>query len=140
VDPSIIKMVEGLGLSIAVTFIDWLTPREREKTKFDSFGEITAEGFLRRGPLSSTRAAIEYFKEYCLAWKVDGMIFCFPYSCRPYTITPLMVKKAITRDLGIPVLVLEGDAYDTRDYSAEQLRTRVETFAEMLRAKKAVES
>ena len=48
-----------------------------------------------------------------------------------------MIKKSIESDLGIPVLALEGDLYDTRDYSAQQLRTRVETFAEMLKAKKA---
>jgi hypothetical protein len=31
------------------------------------------------------------------------------------------------------VLVLEGDLYDSRNYRAEQLRTRVESFAEMLK-------
>ncbi|MFH1026331.1 MAG: 2-hydroxyacyl-CoA dehydratase family protein, partial [Nitrospirota bacterium] len=70
-------------------------------------------------------------------WKVDGAILCYPYSCRPYTIPPLMSKKALKDRLGIPVLVLEGDAYDTRNYSAGQLRTRVETFAELLKMRKA---
>lgn len=49
-----------------------------------------------------------------------------------------MVKKEIEEKLRIPVLNLEWDLYDTRDYSAGALRTRVETFAEMLRANKAV--
>ena len=39
--------------------------------------------------------------------------------------------------LGVPVLTLEYDMYDTRDLSAESFRTRVETFAEMLRERKA---
>jgi benzoyl-CoA reductase/2-hydroxyglutaryl-CoA dehydratase subunit BcrC/BadD/HgdB len=38
--------------------------------------------------------------------------------------------------LGIPVLVVEGDIYDTRNYSAGQLKTRIESFAEVLKAKK----
>jgi benzoyl-CoA reductase/2-hydroxyglutaryl-CoA dehydratase subunit BcrC/BadD/HgdB len=38
---------------------------------------------------------------------------------------------------GIPVMSLEIDAYDSRNYSAAALRTRVEAFAEMLRARKA---
>ena len=47
------------------------------------------------------------------------------------------MKKDIEKELGIQVLALEGDYYDTRSYSAEALRTRVEIFAEMLRASKA---
>ena len=48
-----------------------------------------------------------------------------------------MVKKDIEEKLGTPVLNLETDWWDSRDFSAGALRTRVETFAEMLRAKKA---
>ena len=49
-----------------------------------------------------------------------------------------MVKKEIEEKLGKPVLNLEFDVCDGRSYSAERLRTRVETFAEMLRTKKAL--
>jgi len=35
------------------------------------------------------------------------------------------------------VLVLEGALCDSRNYSAEQLRARVESFAEMLKIAKA---
>ena len=43
----------------------------------------------------------------------------------------------LPEELGIPVLPLEWDCYDARDYSAESLRTRIETFAEVVRARKA---
>jgi benzoyl-CoA reductase/2-hydroxyglutaryl-CoA dehydratase subunit BcrC/BadD/HgdB len=52
----------------------------------------------------------------------------------------MITKRTIEKELGIPVLVLEGDCYDTRNYSAGQLRTRVETFAELLRAAKAAKT
>ena len=48
-----------------------------------------------------------------------------------------MAKKVMKEELGIPVLALEGDCYDTRNYSAGQLRTRIETFADMLRSIKS---
>jgi benzoyl-CoA reductase/2-hydroxyglutaryl-CoA dehydratase subunit BcrC/BadD/HgdB len=138
VDASILKMVESLGLAMSVVFVDWLTPRERtEKGKSTEYGQKVMEGWFRRGCLYSAQGAIDYFAEYCKEWKVDGAILCYPYSCRPYTIPPLMSKKALKDRLGIPVLVLEGDAYDTRNYSAGQLRTRVETFAELLKMRKA---
>jgi hypothetical protein len=137
VDAAILKMVENLGLAMSVVFVDWLTPIERTKAKSTEYSQKIMEGFFKRGPLCSASGALDYFTEYCKEWKVDGAILCYPYSCRPYTIPPLMGKKALKDRLGIPVLVLEGDAYDTRNYSAGQLRTRVETFAELLKMRKA---
>jgi benzoyl-CoA reductase/2-hydroxyglutaryl-CoA dehydratase subunit BcrC/BadD/HgdB len=42
----------------------------------------------------------------------------------------------IEKELGIPVLAIEFDNLDSREYTVEQLRTRVEPFAEMLKDKK----
>ncbi|MEW6616615.1 MAG: 2-hydroxyacyl-CoA dehydratase family protein [Thermodesulfobacteriota bacterium] len=137
VDAAILKMVESLGLAMSVVFVDWLTPLERTKAKSTEYSQKIIEGFFKRGCLYSAQGQIDYITEYCKEWKVDGAILCYPYSCRPYTIPPLMNKKALKERLGIPVLVLEGDAYDTRNYSAGQLRTRVETFAELLKMRKA---
>jgi benzoyl-CoA reductase/2-hydroxyglutaryl-CoA dehydratase subunit BcrC/BadD/HgdB len=49
----------------------------------------------------------------------------------------LIIKKSIEADLGIPVLLLEGDVFDERSYSAGVLRTKVEAFADMLKERKA---
>lgn len=48
-----------------------------------------------------------------------------------------LLKQFVEKQTGIPVLSLEMDVYDSRTYSAAALRTRVETFADMLRARKA---
>jgi len=48
-----------------------------------------------------------------------------------------MVKKWVEENAGVPTLSLEMDPYDSRNYSAETLRGRVEAFAEMLRDRKA---
>ena len=42
-----------------------------------------------------------------------------------------MVRDAM-RERGIPVLVLDGDGADVRNYSEGQTRTRLEAFIEML--------
>ena len=80
------------------------------------------------------------FQECCKEFNVDGFVYLYFFSCRPICLTALMAKKGVEDELGIPVLALEGDVWDTRDYSTEALRIRVETFAEMLRAKKATKS
>ncbi|MBW2145018.1 MAG: 2-hydroxyacyl-CoA dehydratase [Deltaproteobacteria bacterium] len=61
------------------------------------------------------------------------MILMYQYSCRPWATPPLMGKKDLQEKLDIPILVVEGDSYDTRNYSAGQLRTRIESFAEILK-------
>jgi len=63
----------------------------------------------------------------------DGFIF----NCRPLAQPSHFLKKWIEENLGIPTLSLEADNYDSRAYSAEALKTKVETFAEILRARKA---
>ncbi|UCF83046.1 MAG: 2-hydroxyacyl-CoA dehydratase [Desulfobacteraceae bacterium] len=45
-----------------------------------------------------------------------------------------MVKDALKKEVKIPALVLEGDVYDPRYYTKEQLRTRIESFAELVKA------
>ena len=48
----------------------------------------------------------------------------------------MIIKKAVTERLGIPMIILDWELYDPRYYGYQQLRTRIETFAEMLRMAK----
>jgi len=91
----------------------------------------------RRGANYSSLAYILQLKELARLWNVDGIIFFRHYSCRQYSIFPIKAKEVIEKELGIPVLLLEGDYCDFRSYNAQQMRTRVETFAEIVKADKA---
>ena len=55
---------------------------------------------------------------------------------RAYNIFPRKAKEVIEKELGIPVLALEQDSIDSREYTAERFRTRVEPFAELLKDRK----
>ena len=44
----------------------------------------------------------------------------------------LIIKDAITRQLGIPVLLLECEGFDPRVYNEEQYRRKIELFKEVL--------
>jgi benzoyl-CoA reductase/2-hydroxyglutaryl-CoA dehydratase subunit BcrC/BadD/HgdB len=87
--------------------------------------------------MCSSYSNIRHNVEICRAQNVDGAICFFPFSCRPYSINPLMIRQAIQEELGIPALVMEFGGYDPREYTAGQLRTRVEAFAEMVKMSKA---
>jgi hypothetical protein len=137
VDPSVLRMVERAGLAIPDCFNNWLTSYDLVRPKSTDLAERAAEGWLRTGPIHSARGRTDNYLEKCQVWNVDGFISCYPYSCRLAGLAQPVLKKTISEKLGIPVLILEGDLYDSRNYSAEQLRTRVESFAEMLKMAKA---
>jgi hypothetical protein len=136
VDPEVIRIMERAGIALPVTYMTWFTPAERSKTKHRSFAEGTSEIFLRHGMMHSNEGTTERWKEACKAWKPDGVILNYQFSCRPWAISPFMTKKVLQEELGIPTLVLDFHLWDKRDYGAEQLRTRIETFAEVIKAAK----
>jgi benzoyl-CoA reductase/2-hydroxyglutaryl-CoA dehydratase subunit BcrC/BadD/HgdB len=68
--------------------------------------------------------------------KLDGFIASYLYNCRPSALVSQCQKKYLEEKTGLPVLSLAIDSFDSRAYSAESLRTQVETFAYMLKEKK----
>ncbi len=139
VDPSITRMIENTGLAIRVQMPYWLSPWVLTKHSYREWADMIGVGPCLDVP-HSAEAHVAINMENCRAFNVDGAINFYPYSCRAWVSTVMITKRTIEKELGIPVLVLEGDSYDTRNYSAGQLRTRVETFAELLRATKALKA
>jgi len=118
----------------------YLPPLQRMESKFTTPEEQTVEGSLRRGVFHSTSGFLIETKEGCKTLDLDGFMWFYQYACRASTPQMLIYKKGIEEQTGVPVLLLEGDLFDTRSYSAEALRTRVETFADMLRERKAAKA
>jgi benzoyl-CoA reductase/2-hydroxyglutaryl-CoA dehydratase subunit BcrC/BadD/HgdB len=69
--------------------------------------------------------------------KADGFIWGYQFSCRPVAMGSHFVKQWVEEHTEVPTLSLEMDIYDSRNYNSATLRTKVEAFAEMLRARKA---
>ncbi len=69
--------------------------------------------------------------------RFDGGIELYHYVCRYFAGDPKMIKDAVQKEFDLSFLVLEGDPYDSRYCNAEQLRTRIESFAEMLLARRS---
>lgn len=135
-DPSIMHMMENCGLSIPTTVHTLLASRIWKTTPFIS-GEILAKEQLERGPFHGAFGEIKRAAEAALLFNADGVIWNYLYNCRPIALTSHLLKQFVEKETGIPVLSLEMDMYESRSYSAAALRTKVETFAEILRARKA---
>jgi len=139
-DPSVTAMIEECGVNLIGPLAYYLPPLQRMESKFTTPEEQTIEGSLRRGVFHSTSAFLAETVDGIRNMDLDGFMWFYQYACRASTPQMLIYKKGIEEQTGVPVLLLEGDLFDTRSYSAETLRTRVETFADMLRERKAAKA
>lgn len=69
-------------------------------------------------------------------YRVDGVIHPCHWGCRQGTGARGMIEAGLGRD-GIPVLNLEVDCIDPRNFSEGQIRTRLQAFVEMILNRKA---
>lgn len=79
---------------------------------------------------------MDYFEKTVRDYRLDGVILHENMSCRPSAAGMIDLKKAIQDRCGIPVLILQGDQADPRAYSDAQVKTRIETFVELMNQSK----
>ena len=72
-------------------------------------------------------------------YRVDGAINPCHWGCRQGTGTRGLVEDGLAK-IGVPVLNLEVDCVDSRNFAEGQLRTRVEAFIEMIFSRPAAAS
>jgi benzoyl-CoA reductase/2-hydroxyglutaryl-CoA dehydratase subunit BcrC/BadD/HgdB len=142
-DPSITDMIEKLGIAVALTEDSIFQPDGSTSPRVEPIGagkdpwERAAYQILQRSIQACLPMRLSAIKGALRRGKFDGGIELYHYACRYFAGDPKMIKDAMQREFDVPFLVLEGDLYDPRYYTAEQLRTRIESFAEMLKARKA---
>jgi len=135
-DASVIRMIEKTGLAMPASFFTMPPPKIKSETVCSTFGEKMADTEMRVGLYHSGYAMAKRLEMATDHMEFDGMICNYLFNCRPVAIMSHIAKKWVEKNTGLPVLALENDIYDTRSFSAGAMQTRVETFAEMLKARK----
>ncbi|HHY45839.1 MAG TPA: 2-hydroxyacyl-CoA dehydratase [Firmicutes bacterium] len=80
------------------------------------------------GPIERrARTVLRLAEEY----HVDGVIHFSHWGCRQSSGGALMIKDYL-KEHGVPMLILDGDCIDRRNYAEGQAMTRLEGFVEML--------
>ncbi len=69
----------------------------------------------------------------CKRLRVDGVLDRFHVGCRTVAGDAFVIKEAVSRELGLPALLLEWENFDPRVYNHEQFKTMLETFKTMMR-------
>jgi len=87
-------------------------------------------GDLCGSSLKQAKFAVEHYN-------LDGLMIFETMFCRPLCLPAAMIKDYVQKECNnIPVMRLELDAYDSRNYTPEQYRTRLESFSEVLKMRK----
>jgi benzoyl-CoA reductase/2-hydroxyglutaryl-CoA dehydratase subunit BcrC/BadD/HgdB len=68
-------------------------------------------------------------------YHVDGFVLHNYRSCRRFCATQYELKEALTAATGVPGVVFDADAFDSRYFSEGQVNTRIEAFMEALEQK-----
>jgi hypothetical protein len=137
-DPRVTRLIEDVGLAVPLTMVlSWIGgPKFKPEKHYSTPGETIADYELAAGNFHGTDGSNHLFESGTKVMKLDGFIAHYLYNCRPAATGSHIQKKYLEEKTGLPVLALEIDNFDSRAYSAASLRTKVETFAEMLKAKK----
>jgi benzoyl-CoA reductase/2-hydroxyglutaryl-CoA dehydratase subunit BcrC/BadD/HgdB len=128
---------------------EWLEEQFRAAIVIDELNDIDWEpidpddpyvGLARRAlsiPLTSTAATrVRNLQRLAKLYHVDGAVNPCHWGCRQGTGIRGLVEMGL-KEVGVPVLNLEVDCVDERNFAAGQVRTRIEAFMEMLLTQRA---
>ena len=78
---------------------------------------------------------IQHMQKLAKEYRIDGAINPCHWGCRQGTGARGLISEGLN-EVGVPVLNLEVDCVDPRNFSEGQARTRLEAFLEMLESRK----
>jgi benzoyl-CoA reductase/2-hydroxyglutaryl-CoA dehydratase subunit BcrC/BadD/HgdB len=95
-------------------------------------------GMARRAiakPLNGNiQSRIQHLQKLARNYKLDGAINPCHWGCRQGTGARGLISDGL-KEINVPVLNLEVDCMDSRNFAEGQLRTRIEAFVEMLQSR-----
>jgi benzoyl-CoA reductase/2-hydroxyglutaryl-CoA dehydratase subunit BcrC/BadD/HgdB len=94
-----------------------------------------AKRMLANPPLGDYRRWLGVTLLVADEYKADGIIEFAHWGCRHLN-SSTQILKDILKDKEVPVLILDGDCIDSRDYSEAQIKTRIDAFLEILERRK----
>jgi len=112
-----------------VNFVHWedMDPKEPFKS--------IAKKLLSNPPMDFSRKWLTYTVGLVDDYDIDGIVEFAHWGCRYLTANTQIVKDEL-QNKNIPILVIDGDCIDRRDYSDGQVKTRIDAFIEILNRKK----
>ena len=96
----------------------------------DSAARAYLQPLLNRG----TGYKLQVMQGMAKDYGVNGAILHSDRSCKPYSVGQMDQRERLSKEAGIPVMLLEADHADPRSFSEEQVANRLSAFLEVLEA------
>jgi benzoyl-CoA reductase/2-hydroxyglutaryl-CoA dehydratase subunit BcrC/BadD/HgdB len=134
-DPRLEHLVNQVGMAIVATDMEFTAtsgmPASTATATDDPYEEMSQ--YLQASLLLHLGGRMSVILNACKRLNVDGVLNHYHVGCRGVAGDAFILKDAITKKLGIPVLSLEWENFDPRVYQHEQYKTRLELFKSMMR-------
>ena len=95
---------------------------------FHNVATLYSNVYLNKGLQAKVDKMVELIKDYDL----DGFVMFSVRSCKRYSLGQLVSKELVTKQTGVPGVVIEGDMVDSRLFNEAQIQTRIDGLLEML--------
>lgn len=104
----------------------WQTPTDDQEALRE-----TAKEFLRgHVSLNNLESKLNYYRGVALDYKVNGAVFHSNWGCKNLSLNQLEVASYLEKELEIPVFIFESSMADPRGFDEDELRARMDEFAE----------
>ena len=94
---------------------------------FDALAKTYGLVILNRG----LRHRLSLMERMIHDYQVDGLVIHSDRSCKPYSVGQYDLQRILEERCGIKTVVIEADMADSRSYSEEQVKTRLQAFFEV---------
>ena len=81
---------------------------------------------------------LDLLKRYAKEYNADAVVIHSTKSCRSFSVGQADFRDALTKEEGLPTLMVESDLADPRYYSEAQIKNRIDAFFESLTHRRLV--
>ncbi len=106
----------------------WVFDKFDENDPWNSMARAYTEIFINRSEKAKMEMLKKWFKEY----SIDGIVYHDSKTCFNNSNAKFGMPQRLSKETGVPSLVVEGDLCDLRFFSEGQSITKIETFLEQL--------
>lgn len=128
-DPRLEHLACEVGIAIVATDRNIeVSVKEIPEDPYMRFGIAMQVGAMHVPPVMRIPLLIEG----CKKLNIEGVLDRYHVGCRAVAGDAMLIEKAITRELGIPVMLLEWENFDPRVYKHEEYKKRLGIFKTMM--------
>jgi len=84
----------------------------------------------------SLPARVDLIERYIKDYKADGFVINSVKSCNSFSVGQLLMLRQLEERTGVPGAFIESDLVDPRYFSAANIKTRIESYLQMLDQKR----